>query len=501
MAAPVEKYFSTAFGRVFAQWGGAAPNHSVAYLGQSRVGALSESLGDVTPVFGPSSVRYGEKVVVGKTRGDPGLPSTSLIARFGLANKVLTQKCEFDLHVHWGQCKDPTDFEGGWDKGADYENAVFTNRGSDELTLLDQADAPINLTGDLTADKFWEYDPMILGEEAQAQVTTNVVDVMVADYVSCGECGYESDGNKRIFVLQDSSGLASPGLLGHIIWTADGGKNWDDESIDTWSVSESPSAFALVGDKVVAVSDDVASLSYATLADMGTWYEVTTGFVAGMFPKCIFSMSATLTWIGGLDGYIYFTDDPTAGVVVQVAGGSGDDMNSIHGIDSRNLLCGGEDGTLYVTTNGGRVWTLAPSVPSGLGANDITVVWMRTLNCWIIGDSAGKVWYTVDGGNNWTETTIPVASPTHVTDLCFVDHPDSPFGFMTVHNASSGFILRTINGGKSWYQLPDGPGAIPTNKEMLAVAAGLDASFVVAGGMRTNATGDGIVVFGVGNNS
>ena len=498
MVAPIEKYFESGYGRVFAQWGGAGPSHGVSYLGQSRVSGLTESLGDVTPVFGVSSVRYGEKVVVGKTRGDPGLPTTSLIARFGLANKVLTQKCEFDLHIHWGNCKDPTDFVGGWDKAMAYENAVFTNRSSDDLTVIEQTSTPITLTGDVTADKVWEYDPMILGEEASAEITTVVIDVLVSDYISCGDCGYESDGNKRIFILTDGSGLASPGLLPEVVWSVDGGGTWEDETIDTLAASESPSAFAVAGDKLVVISNEVDSLSYADIDDLTTWTEVVTGFVAGMSPICIFSLSSTLTWIGGVDGYIYFTDDPTAGVAVQVAGDLGaKDINSIHGIDARNLIAGGETGTLAVTTNGGRVWSTAPSVPGTIG--DITVVWMRTQWCWLIGDSTGKLYYTTNGGVTWTASFIP-GTPTHITDIAFVDHPDSPFGFMTLHTAAAGVLLRTIDGGHSWYVLPDGPGSIPTNAELLAVSVGLDPSFVVAGGMVTNATGDGIVIMGYGNN-
>jgi photosystem II stability/assembly factor-like uncharacterized protein len=495
MVAIIERQFKTGQGRIFAQWNGAAPYNAVEYQGMARLGGLSESLGDVTAVRAPSSVAYSRYDVVDYIRGEPGLPTTSLIARFGYVNRILTQQCKFDIHAHYGSCKNPMDFNSGWDKGLCYEQAVLTARNTDDLTGLDGTDNMITFTGEITALRFWEYDQMTLGAKAADYIETEIVDVIVADYISCGDCGYESDGNKRIFAVQISSG-ASPGILNELVYTDDGGSTWEDETISTLTVSEAASGIAVAGEYIVVVSGAVASLSYATLDDPSTWNEVTTGFVATKYPNAVFSLSATLTWLAAEDGYIYFSENPVGGVEVQSDGSAtAEDLLCIHGIDPRNLIAGGESGALLLTDNGGQVWSAAASVPGGIG--DILTVWMRTTHCWMIGDSNGTLWYTKNAGVSWTQITFPVTAPTDVTDIVFADHADSPFGFMTVKTASAGYILRTIDGGRSWYQLPDGAGAMPANAGLNCVSAGNSASMCVAGGLASAGT-DGILIIGQG---
>lgn len=484
-----EKIFKTGQGRVFAQWGGAAPNHAVEYMGMARMTGLSESLGDVTPVRAPSQAAYSRYEVVDYIRGEPGLPTTSMVARFGYVNRILNQVCPFDVHVHYGNCRSPNDFINGWDKALCFEGAVITTRSSDDLSPMDGAETVITFTGEITALKFWEYDPMTVGERAAAEVEMEIAAVVVSDYISCGDCGYESDGNKRIFAVQVASN-DSPGILNELFYSTDGGATWGEEPVDTLLVTELASDLAIVGNYIVVISGQVASLSYATIDLPGTWAEVTTGFVATKYPNAIFSLASSMTWIAGEDGYIYFTDDPVQGVEVQADGSaSAEDLHCIHGVDSRNLIAGGENGALLVTDNGGAVWSVASSVPGAIG--NITCCWMRTTHSWLIGDDNGTLWYTADGGASWTQITFPVTSPTEVTDICFADHTDSPFGFMTVKTATAGFLMRSIDGGKTWYALPDGAGALPTNTGLNSVAAGNSASFCVAGGSKTS---DGIII-------
>jgi photosystem II stability/assembly factor-like uncharacterized protein len=485
----IDKIFKTGQGRVFAQWNGGAPDHAVEYMGLARMTGLSESLGDVTPIRAPSQASYSAYDVVDYIRGEPGLPTTSMIARFGYVNRILHQVCPFDVHVHYGTCRSPNDFINGWDKALCFEGALITTRSSDDLSPMEGTEAVINFTGEITALKFWEYDPMTLGEKADAIIETEIVAVVVSDYISCGECGYESDGNKRIFAVQKGSG-GSPGILSELFYSVDGGINWDEEVVDTLGQAEPAADLAIVGNYIVVVSGAVASLSYATIAAPGTWTEVTTGFVAAKYPNAIFSLASSMTWLAAEDGYIYFSDDITQGVEVQNSAGA--DLLCIHGVDSRNLIAGGESGLLLVTGNGGAVWSV--SVAPG-AISTINCVWMRTEHCWLVGGvegGAGVLYYTTDGGTTWTQITFPVTAPTVVTDIAFADHADSPFGFMTVKTAAAGYLLRSIDGGKTWYQLPDGVGSMPTNAGLNSVSVGNSASFCVAGGLK-GAT-DGIII-------
>jgi photosystem II stability/assembly factor-like uncharacterized protein len=60
----------------------------------------------------------------------------------------------------------------------------------------------------------------------------------------------------------------------------------------------------------------------------------------------------------------------------------------------------------------------------------------------------------------------------------------------------AGRVLRTVDGGQSWYVLPEGAGTIPANDTINAIAAcGEDVNVVYTGGLADNAT-DGILVKG-----
>jgi len=65
------------------------PGHNNIYLGCARVGGYTKSHGDLTPVYCPSPEAYGRYEVVDTIRGEGGLPTTSVDARFGFVNEIL----------------------------------------------------------------------------------------------------------------------------------------------------------------------------------------------------------------------------------------------------------------------------------------------------------------------------------------------------------------------------------------------------------------------------
>jgi photosystem II stability/assembly factor-like uncharacterized protein len=493
-----ERIFKRGQGRVFLQAAGAGPGNAVAYLGTARLGGFAESLGDITPIRSPSRQRYGEYEVVDETRGEAGLPTSSLVMRLGLVNPILTLTCPGHLQVHYGKCKDPQNFNGGWEKLLAFERFYFTNRSSDDLGALDQGDdGEIVLTGDLTARMLWQGDLITLAAKGGTEIQRIVADVHVGDYISCGECGYESNGAQRFFVLVQSS-AGSPGLPAEVLVTEDQGATFSQYDITTLTDTDQPNRLALAGAWLVVISHDTGSLHVAALADPSTWTEVTTGFVAGGEPMGIFTLSSTQTWICGDGGTIYFTDDPAGGVTVQADGTlSAADLAAIHGCDAMNLIAVGAAGAVLVTANGGATWALADTSPT---VDNLTCCWMRSAHCWIVGDDAGHLWYTKNGGASWAELRFAsVAGTGAIGGIAFADHPDSPFGYLVHNTGAKGFIYRTLDGGNSWYQLPDGPGATPDNDSLNAVACAMgptSANFVVAGGDLDGT--NGVVIVGVG---
>lgn len=486
-----ERLFQTGQGRVFVQPYGAGPGHSYQYMGHAKLGGLTKPFGDITPVKSPSRTRYDQFDVVDEVRGEADLPSTSIVARFGLSNMLLELTCPFDVQAHYGKCTNPSDYLKGWEKILHYEHARLTNVSSDDQTALDESErANILLTGELAARMVWEVDPVTLAEKAAAEVSRTVVAVQVYDYPTCGDCGRESLGCSRIFAVTRSSGSGSPGLPAELLVSEDGGQTWAQYAITTLASGEQPSDMACVGDYIVVVSEDSGSMHYATIEDPSTWTEVATGFVGA--PRAIFALSSTEVWIVGLGGYIYFTDDITEGVEVQDAGiaSGGDDLFDIHGCDAYHLVAIGEAGVVVYTSNGGGSWMAATDV-SLIAAS---CVWVRSENCWMVGTAHGYLFYTTDYGDSWVEKTFPGARTGGIGAIAFADHPDSPFGYLAHNTGTEGHLLRSLDGGNKWYILPEGAGAIPTNFELLTLGVCNNANFVVAGGSR-DAT-DGIIVIG-----
>ena len=491
-----ERIYQTGHGRVFFQAGGSGPGSVAKYKGHARVTGFSHSTGDLTPVGIPSEEQYDEFEIIDEVRGDEDLPSASVVTRFGLAEFVLGQRCKFDIHLHYGRCDRPVNFNGGWEMGIIFERAGFTTKSSDDLTAMEASErAQILITGEFSARKMWVIKNMTVAEKAAAHVTREVVKILIADHPSCGDCGWLSDGNKRLIYVAKGSGAASPGLSAEVGISADTGATWDQHDITTLAVDEQPSDAVVVGDYLVIVSNDSNSIHFALLSDLDSWTEITTGLVAAGRPNAIFRLSDSYVWIVGDAGYIYFSEDVIAGVEVQEDGtaSGGEALSDIHMSSTQEGVAVGAAGTVLVTRNGGIVWATAETSPTVDGLN---CVWARTPYQWLVGSNGGSMYYTKDGGVTWAEQSFPGSGTGQVRDISFAERASSPCGFM-VHDLDTprGRIFRSIDGGNSWYVLPEGAGTIPANDRFNSVAAGFGGNFVLAGGLGEDAL-DGIVVVG-----
>jgi len=490
-----ERYFQRGQGRVFLQEYGPHPKNCYNYQGCARVEGMEEPLGDITEMQCPDPSVYDEFIVVDEIKGAGGPVTTTMVAKFGMVNPILSLRCPFDIAVHFGKCKDPSDFNGGWEKGIVFTRARLTSRALSELTALDEADrAEILVTGAISARKFYEVDPIAFAEKARPEITGEVVAVVICDTPSCGDCEEVSDGCQKVYAICMPSVILSPGLPSEVVWTEDGGITFDEADIhtlDPLSPQEYPLDAACVCDMLVVIGSDDA-LHYAYLADVTAWTEVGVGFVALGSPNAIWSVDCRHTWIVGDDGYIYFTDDPTAGVVVQDTGAAASlhDLNDVHFIDTLRGIAVGELNTIVVTENGGVTWVGLTTGPHA-GA-ELLACWMLTDNIWFVGDDAGQLWYTLDKGATWTEKAIPIAVPNDITEIVFYENG---FGWLAVVDGDNhGHILRTRDGGCTWYVLPEDTGTLTVNDQINSIAP-CDQNTIWAGGLDDDGA-DGILVLG-----
>ena len=498
---PTKDHIRTPFTRLFTIENGAGPANVPIFQGRARPMSLSWGLGDRTPIREPDPSRYGGFRIIDAIKGEKDLPTLSVEARYRYIIseflEMARRGCLLDLQIHAGDCQDPRDFNGGWDKILVLEGADMATFGLSDLGALEQGDDAVILqTLDFNGLDLYEVSRVTLTELASSQITREVADVAICDSVTCGACGIPSTGCEKIFAITIPS-AGSPGITAELIFSSDGGLSIGETVISTLGVNEDPTAMTCVGIYLAVVSNESCSIHYAEIADIlagtASWTEIATGLVCPTgAPNDIFSLGSALNWIVGNGGYVYFSEDITAGVVVQSAGTvTTQPLNAIHGVDESNLVAVGNSNAVIRTQNGGDTWSLVVGPAVGV---HLQTVWMRSDTEWLVGASNGRLYYTQDSGATWTEKAFPGSGSGIVRDIVFSTSSVVYLAHSTA--VPAGRILRTIDGGNSWYVLPEGAGNIPDNDYVSTLAASADCpSVVYGGGLGANAT-DGFLVKG-----
>lgn len=489
----------TGFSRVFLIEGRARGDHVPVYMGCMRAGGIDWSLGDITKIECPSDKGYDKFVERGKSKGAADRPSTSLVGRYAAdleseLARLARIGCSFDLHYHIGVCTDPTLFNT-FQKAIVWEEVDLTNYSSDDIGALEEGErSAVNETGAISAREFYEVLRLAFSEVAGDIVTNEVVDVVVCDAISCGECEEESDGCERVYAVTLGGG-GSPGTPADVVYTLDGGAGWNTSEVDSLGAAENPTALACVSGYVVVVSNDSCSLHYVLQTDLDmvgdeTWIENLTGFVATGCPNDIWSVG-NYAFIVGDNGYIYGVADPTVGVTVLDAGAStGLTLRAVHAMDRNTAVAVGSNGVVVRTLNGGDTWQ-EMNRPTGLGVH-LHCVWVKTETEWWVGSSDGRLFYTLDGGVIWNLAFDWGGGI--VYDIAF-----SKDGMMAVSHTTAaplGRLLRSYDGGNSFVVLPEGPEAMPAAQRFTALALCTNDVNIVCGVGLDDGGVDGIVVWG-----
>jgi hypothetical protein len=495
-------YAKTGFSRVFLIDGGARPDHAPVYQSCLRAGGISKGFGDITTIYCPSPVAYDQFVEVDSYRGAAERATTSLMGRY-LADtasallRIAEQGCGADVHIHIGKCTDPTKFNT-FTKAVVLEGAYISSWSTDELGALSSDERnPVGETAEISAKSIYEILPLSFGEVASSVVTNEVLDVVICDAVACGECEEISTGCQHIYAITKAAG-GSGGTAPDIVWTTNG-STWYATDIDELSAIQDPSGIACLGDYICVVSNTAGSLCYATKADVDAytgigpadWSETTAGFV-GAPNDCFRAVGGIYMYVCGQSGYVYRTDDPTAGVTVLDAGAA--TTEHLHAImmlsDEFGVSVGANGAVVY--TEDGVTWTDVTG-PVGAGTN-LTCVWCVSETTWFVGTGSGALYYTLDKGANWVLKGFPGSGTGVIYDISFAS---TAVGYLSHATAASlGRILRTYDGGYSWNVMPEGTGAMPDNDRFTALSACIaDVNFVVGVGLGANGA-DGIIVVG-----
>lgn len=493
----------TGFSRVFLLEQRAGPETPPQYESFWKAGALKWDQGTVTVVRIPSDGQYDAFIPVGKIVGAPGNPELDLTSLYpvdakSLLFKLATRGCDNDIQIHIGTCQDPKDFNGGWTKILTIEAARPTSYSTENLGALTPDErALVHETIPTTGETAYEIFRINFARQADIQLTREAMDVEIVDAINCGACGLPSDGTNKVFALENYA-AGSPGVNAQIVFTLNAGSVWQESTISSLGAAQGARRIAGVGTNLVVASDDSDSVHYLSFASMAlgssAWTQMSSGFVATKGPRDIFSLGSTLTWLVGEGGYIYASTDITSGVNIQDAGSiTTQNLNSVHGVDSQNLVAVGDANVVLYTTNGGVSWGTAPGGGPAAGVN-LNCVFMRTALEWWVGTAAGRLYYTRDAGSTWHEKAFPGNGSGGVRDVAF---STKQVGYLAFDGASGGGkILRTISGGHSWYVAPEGTGVIPTNTRINQLAVTPDDVNVVYGAGLAGGGADGILIKG-----
>lgn len=492
--------------RVFVTSGGARADRKPTYYSCVKAMGLDKGYGDETKIECPDPNRANSFVEMGSIRGADDRPTTSLVGRYfsDQASDLMALAelgCESDIHIHIGRCTDPSVFDT-FTKALVFEGAKISNYSTDDLGALESGErAVVNETADISMRKFYEILQLSFTEVAGSIITNELVDGVICDEVSCGDCDTSSNGCEKAYFITTAAG-GSPTTPADVVYTIDGGSTWYAHDIDTLATAEAPDAIGCVGEYTVVVSNDSNSLHYVEKDEIlptndPVWTEVATGFVTNGEPNDIWSVGS-YAFIVGDAGYIYGTDDPTGGVDVLDAGVATTlHLYAVHALDSNFAVAVGQSGVIVKTSNQ-TTWGLVVPTNVLFTFKDWQCVWVKSETEWYIGGAShagvGELWVTYDGGVTFTQITSVPGTYTTFLDIQFASNNVAYLAGTVA--GPRGRILRSYNGGYSWKVLPEGLGTMPLSDRFNALATcSYDVNLVIGGGLADNGS-DGILVVG-----
>jgi photosystem II stability/assembly factor-like uncharacterized protein len=466
-----------------------------------RMMSLEQGFGDVENIYSPHPRKYDAFEVVGQIRGEEERPTTQLQGRYALdvASRLLELAkigCAVDVQLHMGQCTDPSVFNE-FTKALIVEDALIPNWATDELGALQPDEkSPVNETADISGAVMYEVLELATSERAGDVVTNEVIDVVFCDVISCGDCEEYSPGCNKIFAVTLGAG-GSPGTPADVVFSLDKGVAFLAHDVDSMVAADDPTGIACVGIYVVVISNDTGGHHYALKSEFNAtddpdFTAITNGYVAGGEPNDISSLGP-FAFIVGDGGYVYSLEDPTVGVTVLDAGvATINNLNAVNALSEDFAVAVGEDGAV-IYTESGSLWQAVSLRPVGVGI-DLVSVLVHSELYWLVGTSDGRLFYTFDKGETWTEKAFAGSGTGVVRDI--TRSTDSVLWMSHDTTVPAGRIFRSYDGGNSWTQIPEGTAVIPANDRVTALAAcEWDPNLIVGVGLADDGA-DGFIVLG-----
>lgn len=503
--------------RIFRQPGGAAADHAVLYSGvsdeyMSITGVNRAINGGFTRINVPDPYRRKSYKQVGTTIEAPDYSTMTLevLEKHGRTPLSLSDlTCPQTFYVSVGMCKDPSNFVSGW---------------TDHVKVLPNAQATDSVDmGDLTG---WDSDEQVMasieyamgtpyavgklnfGAKAGPEIDREVMDVVYGSSIECGDCGPDDNGTKKIYVLVKSSGGGSPGLPAEIVYTVNGGATWFEATITGIGATADPIALDIAGDKLIVLVPSEGAYYYATISSVtgvpGSFTKVTSGFVGAGAPNDLYVLDSSNIFICGEGGYLYkLTDVGAAVTVISAATVTSNDLVRITGDKQDTILAVGVAGTIVKSSNRGATFATTATAPTVGTLILQAVAAVNNLRYWV-GSSQGYLYYTVNGGETWTESSFSGSQSGQISDILAVN--DEALYFAHATSTPTARIFSTWNGGVNWTNLAPRIENMPTYNRANRLAApqlGEQGQTIAVNNLAVAGLSgggvDGILLLGIGN--
>ena len=484
--------------RVWYVEGGIHPSRPPEFLALGKFsGDPGHSIGEAARISAPDPNNFNRDIQIGTVEGSEERATFSVATRYTAQAAILmalkNKGCPIDFFALTGRCGNPQDFTEGGEKWVYFPDGRISSHGLENFGAFSRDENnPTNETVDVTSETYYEFLNM-KQEQIGASVTSRLI--YTVDVYTGNDCEACPDPCDRVLATMAGTG-ATPGTKPILLYSADGGISWLQETITTLFSTEAVADAEVIGGDLVLISNASHSFHYTNIDDVynenNTWSEQDEGFVIGKGPNAMSSADVRHTWVVGDGGYIYFAKNHKVGVEVQDAGVTTTQvLNSVHAFDTKSVLVVGNSNAVLFTDSGGEIWksVTGPAVGVNMGA-----CWMWSETVWFVGEGAGgtgKLWLTVNAGVSWEEVGLP-ATYLRFRKILFVSAAE---GYLIADDGGQSYVLRTITAGNEWVVLPQGKtGVAVINSYLndLAVCSKF-ANTAFAGGLADDGT-SGIIL-------
>lgn len=502
--------------RPYFGFGGARPNIKPLYYGgetnYAMIGGASFPLrGGVDAQWTRSQYSTDGFDLTGTTITPPDLPEATITFRekMGIIPRhLLNLGCELNAYVLRGLCTDLSVFNTGWSSYVQiFSRGLITDRSRNDENSFEDDEAIETEVTSVWKGGIYPAGTIGFTERNTTGITLNVTDITYANKTVCGECGPANDGTQWIYACE--TGAAGADMIVH--YSVDGGLTWATSTITPGANAEVPAAIRVMGNYLVVLSPTAqgatqggyyySALNPVTGVPSSTWTMVTTGFANTQEPRDMVVLGPREAYICCDGGVILKVTDVPSGAT-SLGAVSANDLTRIHA-NGDTIVAVGASATVVKSINRGQSFVATTTNP---GAGTINAVHVLDRNRFWVGDNAGAVYWTLDGGATaWTAKALGV-TPTAIQDIRF---PTNEVGFIAYTLSSLGRLAWTLDGGYSWEHsqnlqprlLGVNPAGTSQRYNRIAIPGvsdpGINANFLALAGL--GATTDGALMVGAGN--